>query len=204
MAKRSKQRLDSTHICGLLSHTSRLECVRETIRLALEYLERRQLLPESWATLWDHYVESKVDHRCTVEALKTKFLQAGKDMCTILEWANTQDIAIKDAEAIRLAQRVFDENYERDEQGGSINRPVHSPPERCIIRTSLRLNGIPSPPSRTKPGWATKHRWQKRYRRNPVRQGNRHKTSSPPSSHKMRRRATSPVWLIGLYSRTAC
>ena len=23
---------------------------------------------------------------------------------------------------------------------GSINRPVHSPPERCIIRTSLRLN----------------------------------------------------------------
>ena len=37
----------------------RLECVRETIRLALEYLERRQLLPESWTTLWDHYVESK-------------------------------------------------------------------------------------------------------------------------------------------------
>ena len=53
----------------------------------------------------------------TVEALKTKFPQAGKDMCTILEWANTQDVAIKDAGSIRLAQRVFDENYERDEQG---------------------------------------------------------------------------------------
>ena len=117
VAKRTKQRLDSTHVCGLLSHMSRLECVRETIRLTLEYLERRQLLPESWTTLWDHYVESKVDPRCTVEALKTKFLQAGKDMCTILEWANTQDVAIKDAESIRLAQRVFDENYERDEQG---------------------------------------------------------------------------------------
>jgi len=25
-----------------------------------------------------------------------------------LEWANTQDVAIKDAGAIRLAQRVFD------------------------------------------------------------------------------------------------
>lgn len=35
VAKRSKQRLDSTHVCGLLSHMSRLECVRETIRLAL-------------------------------------------------------------------------------------------------------------------------------------------------------------------------
>lgn len=113
VAKRSKQRLDSTHVCGLLSHMSRLECVRETIRLALEYLERRQLLLESWTTLWERYVESKVDPRCTVEALKTKFLQAGKDMCTILEWANTQDVAIKDAESIRLAQRVFDENYER-------------------------------------------------------------------------------------------
>ena len=54
---------------------------------------------------------------------------------------------------------------------GSINRPVHSPPERCIIRTSLRLNGVPSPPSRTKPGWATKHRWRRRYRRNPGRRG---------------------------------
>jgi len=58
VAKRSQQRLDSTHIYGLLSHISRLECVRETIRLALEYLERRQLLPESWTTMWEYYVEN--------------------------------------------------------------------------------------------------------------------------------------------------
>lgn len=147
VAKRSKQRLDSTHICGLLSHMSRLECVRETIRLALEYLERRQLLPESWTTLWEHYVESKVDPRCTVEALKTKFLQAGKDMCTILEWANTQDIAIKDAESIRLAQRVFDENYERDEQGeyqqtraqptGAVHNP-HEPEAQWSSKSTIK------------------------------------------------------------------
>ena len=147
VAKRSKQRLDSTHICGPLSHMSRLECVRETIRLALEYLERRQLLPESWTTLWDHYVESKVDPRCTVEALKTKFLQAGKDMCTILEWANTQDVAIKDAESIRLAQRVFDENYERDEQGeyqqtraqptGAVHNP-HEPQAQWSSKSTIK------------------------------------------------------------------
>ena len=86
-------------------------------------------------------MSSKVDPRCTVEALKTKFLQAGKDMCTILEWANTQDVAIKDAESIRLAQRVFDENYERDEQG-EYQQTRAQPTERCIIRTSLRLNGV--------------------------------------------------------------
>lgn len=147
VAKRSKQRLDSTHVCGLLSHMSRLECVRETIRLALEYLERRQLLLESWTTLWERYVESKVDHRCTVETLKTKFLQAGKDMCTILEWANTQDVAIKDAEEIRLAQRVFDENYERDEQGeyqqtraqptGAVHNP-HEPQAQWSSKSTIK------------------------------------------------------------------
>src|SRR3990167_11149471 len=33
VAKRSKQRLDSTHVCGLVSDMSRLECAREAIRL---------------------------------------------------------------------------------------------------------------------------------------------------------------------------
>ena len=141
MAKRSKQRLDSTHVCRLLSHMSRVRMCQRNHPVGFKYLERRQLLPGSWTTLWDHYVESKVDPRCTVEALKTKFLQAGKDMCTILEWANTQDVAIKDAESIRLAQRVFDENYERDEQG-EYQQTRAQPTERCIIRTSLRLNGV--------------------------------------------------------------
>jgi len=49
--KRSKQRLDSTHICGLLARMSRLECVRETIRLALEAVEGRGVFPEGWAAL---------------------------------------------------------------------------------------------------------------------------------------------------------
>ena len=102
--------------------------------------------------------------------MKTKFLQAGKDMCTILEWANTQDVAIKDAGSIRLAQRVFDENYERDEQGeyqqtrAQPTGAVHNPHEPQAQWSS-------SPPSRTKPGWATKHRWRRRYRRNPGRPG---------------------------------
>jgi len=79
--------------------------------------------------------------------LKTKFLQAGKDMCTILEWANTQDVAIKDAEAIRLAQRVFDENYERDEQGeyqqtraqptGAVHNP-HEPQAQWSSKSTIK------------------------------------------------------------------
>src|SRR3989338_6205334 len=43
LAKRTKQRLDSTHIIGLVSHMTRLDCVRETLRLALEDLALEDL-----------------------------------------------------------------------------------------------------------------------------------------------------------------
>lgn len=39
ISKRSRQRLDSTHVCALLSAMNRLECARETIRLLLEDVE---------------------------------------------------------------------------------------------------------------------------------------------------------------------
>ena len=39
IAKRSKQRLDSTHILGAVARLSALECVRETLALALEELD---------------------------------------------------------------------------------------------------------------------------------------------------------------------
>ena len=39
IAKRSKQRLDSTHILGAVARLSALECVRETLAVALDELE---------------------------------------------------------------------------------------------------------------------------------------------------------------------
>jgi transposase len=39
--KKSKQRLDSTHVLGLVARLSALECTRETMRLALEELDAR-------------------------------------------------------------------------------------------------------------------------------------------------------------------
>ena len=40
IAKRSKQRLDSTHIVGAVARLSALECVRETLAFSLEGLQR--------------------------------------------------------------------------------------------------------------------------------------------------------------------
>lgn len=115
--KRCKQRLDSTHVCGLLAHMSRLECARETIRLTLEALDFLQKLPDAWTLWWEQYVETKPDHRAGVETLKAKILQAGKDMYAILQWAEEQDTAVKDHEHIRLLRRVFTENYEMNTAG---------------------------------------------------------------------------------------
>jgi hypothetical protein len=41
VARQSRQRLDSTQIFGRISRMSRLECVRETLRLALEESRER-------------------------------------------------------------------------------------------------------------------------------------------------------------------
>jgi hypothetical protein len=42
--RQRKERLDSTQILGLVARMSRLECVRETLRLALKELEETAAL----------------------------------------------------------------------------------------------------------------------------------------------------------------
>ena len=118
VARRSKQRLDSTHICGLLARMSRLDCAREAIRLVLEAVEKRGTLPAEWATPWARYVEGKVDPRSTAETLKAKVREAGEDMQLILAWAHQQGASWEQAEEFQVLRRVFEENYELDEQGG--------------------------------------------------------------------------------------
>jgi hypothetical protein len=81
--KRSRQRLDSTHVRGLLSAMNRLECARETLRLFLKDIEARDLLPEAWSDYWDRYVESKLAARTAATALEAKAAQAGEDMLAI-------------------------------------------------------------------------------------------------------------------------
>ncbi len=117
LPKRSKQRLDSTHVCGRLARMSRLECAREAIRLALEAVEARGVLPAEWTVQWERYVESKVDPRSAIEALKAKVRQAGEDMNLILTWAHAQGAVWEQAGPMQVLRRVFQENYEVDAQG---------------------------------------------------------------------------------------
>ena len=133
--KRSKQRIDSTHVCGLLARMGRLERARETIRLVLIAVERACELPEHWASMWETYVESKIDPRISADKLKVKLIQAGEDMETILAWALERGGDWEHAESIRVLQRVFEENYQTDESGQRQPRraqpsgAVHNPHE---------------------------------------------------------------------------
>lgn len=114
--KRSRQRLDSTHVRGLLSAMNRLDCARETIRLLLEDVEADGALPEAWFAYWDLYVESKVDPRAKAPALEAKAAQAGADMLAI--WKDAAGCwPIIERESFVLLQRVFLENYALDAEG---------------------------------------------------------------------------------------
>src|SRR5205823_2776284 len=120
--RRGKQRLDSTHVLGLVAKMSRLECVRETLRLALLELARREdlprpSLPECWPLLWERYVEGAPDYRADEATLAGKLSQAGADALCLLRWveALAPGPAPHPASAGRqvlLLRRVFDENFE--------------------------------------------------------------------------------------------
>ncbi len=113
--KRSAQRLDSTHVLGLVARMSVLERVRQSLRLALEDLGSQlgeHTRPCFWPALWERYVESQPDFRAKTEVLKAKLAQAGQDIAMVLAWLKTQPDTLRNLESVALLERVFGENFE--------------------------------------------------------------------------------------------
>jgi transposase len=124
--KKTRQRVDSTHVLGLVAEMSRLECVRETMRLALLALEREERLsrPDAWSLWWERYVESKPDYREKAEVLRLKMNQAGADIHEVLLWMESLGKEAPESEAVELLKRVFEENFERAQGGTVEQRPA--------------------------------------------------------------------------------
>ena len=81
VSRQSRQRLDSTQMFGLVSRMSRLDCVRESMRLALQELEgsvNPEERPAFWQELWERYVESQTDYRAASETLVRKMVEAAR------------------------------------------------------------------------------------------------------------------------------
>jgi transposase len=134
-----KQRLDSTHVLGMIAKMSRLECVRESIRLALKGLDLvwgESQRPEFWGILWERYVESKLDYRTPAVELKDKMRQAGEDIQRLRKWLDGQEEkqeVIEQVAQMKLLCRVFEEQYavqeaeaievRREEPVGAVKNP---------------------------------------------------------------------------------
>jgi transposase len=137
--QRSRQRLDSMQIFGLVSRMSRLECVRETLRLALKELEQSAGAfgqPSFWGTMWERYVDNKLDYRMDTAGYKTKMDQAGQDGEQLLEWVKKlSDAKVKQGAQVELLQRVWDEHFDRVAGAAPVQKAaqpsgaVHNPHE---------------------------------------------------------------------------
>lgn len=113
--KKGVQRLDSTHVVGYVKEMSRLDCVCETLRLALEALA--QVLPgdrppDFWERLWALYVQSKMDWRLSKEERESRYRQCGRDMQQLLRWLQGRSSKLKELKAVKLLRRVFEEQFE--------------------------------------------------------------------------------------------
>jgi hypothetical protein len=121
VARQTRQRLDSTQIFARVSRMSRLECVRETLRLALRELETTAgslPRPDWWSVLWERYVESKLDYRTEMAVLRQKMTAAGTDMAQLLAWVRQLSEAVpRDGEQVKLLERVWGEHFELDSAG---------------------------------------------------------------------------------------
>jgi len=115
IAKRSKQRLDSTHVLAAVGQLSALECVRETLRLALEELARSLTeaeRPDFWATLWERYVENNLDFKSGADLLNNKHRQAGQDSLILLQWLEGAQVEQRYGRQVCLLREVFTQQYE--------------------------------------------------------------------------------------------
>lgn len=134
LRRKSAVRIDSTHILGCIANLSRLECVRETLRLALEFLNAF-----GDVTVWEPWLSRYAERNpkelrnASVERLRSTLEQAGKDAWAILEKARELGKIVEQAQPIALLQRVFTEQFEVSETGELQQRPstcsgsVHNP-----------------------------------------------------------------------------
>ena len=135
VARQSRQRLDSTQIFGRVARMSRLDCVRESLRLALKELER-VLTPETrplcWLGLWERYVESQTDYRAGSETLARKLTESGTDAWQLLEGLREPArSALAAGPQAQLLARVFAEQF--DLQAG---QAVPAPKEKIVVAAS--------------------------------------------------------------------
>jgi transposase len=116
ITRKNRQRLDSTQMLGRLSRMSRLDCVRESLRLALEEISEQlpaDQKPPEWPQWCERYVETQTDYRASQETLARKMVEAGTDARQVLGWLDRQpDQPWAAGKQVKLLARIFGEQFE--------------------------------------------------------------------------------------------
>lgn len=116
VTRHSRQRLDSTQMLGRVARMNRLDCVRESLRLALQELAAvcpAESRPGGWVGLWERYVDSQVDYRTSAETLGRKLAEAGTDAWQLVQWLGSPEAkAWATGPQVQLLRRVFGEQFE--------------------------------------------------------------------------------------------
>ena len=109
---RGPVRIDSTHVLSAVASFSRLECVRETLRLALEFLSAWGGT-SPWEPWYSRYADRnpKELRKPSVERLRTVMETAGQDARDVLDKAQTFGELATSAEPVALLRRVFEEQF---------------------------------------------------------------------------------------------
>ena len=143
-------RIDSTHLLARIADMSRLECVRETLRLALDFLARFGGVA-AWEPWSGRYADRNPEElrKASAERLAARMDEAGADMRGVLEKADALGEAVAGAEPVALLRRVFGEQFElRDgapaqrrasEAGAAVN--PHDPEAQWSTKKTLGKAG---------------------------------------------------------------
>ena len=135
LKNRRAVRIDSTHVLAELAAMSRLECVRETLRLALAFL-----IAWNGAATWEPWFSRYADrhpkdlrNHPSVPHLRATMAQAGVDMRDVLNRVAGIGEGAAQAEPVLLLQRVFKEQFVETNGEAPAQRPstvsgsVHNP-----------------------------------------------------------------------------
>jgi IS5 family transposase len=156
VSRQSRQRLDSTQMFGRVSKMNRLDCVRESLRLALQEVAKvlaQAARPAWWISLWERYVESQADYRASGETLGRKLAEAGADAHRLLEWLRAQPEGLAQGEQGRLLARVFDEQFEVS-LGSAVPQPKSKEPAAPVSEAEMppeATGPVPAQPPNPEP-----------------------------------------------------
>ena len=144
-------RIDSTHVLGCIAHLSRLECVRETLRLALDALVAYGGV-SAWEPWLSRYAERNPQElrNASIERLRSTLDQAGRDALEVLVKAQALGETLSRSEPVTLLRRVFDEQFQIMEGGalqqraampsGAVHNP-HDPQAKWSTKGTLGKDG---------------------------------------------------------------